>query len=51
MEFQYWKVESPKDFSLDNFPIFVYQGISGRVRQSLFYGIPIYEYPGILKLS
>ena len=48
----YWKVDKPEVFSSGNFPTFwnsppaVVEG-----RPTLFYGLPVHEYPGLIKVK
>ena len=46
---EYWKVDNPEDFVLDKFPTFIFR--SGYEKHHCFYGFPVYEYPGLLKVS
>ena len=46
-EVNYWKVDNPAVFSPDNFPVFIGYGEGG----PHFYGLPIEEYPGLLKVA
>ena len=48
-EVLYWKVDEPKNFSADRFPVFKHTGGSGG-RNDMFYGLPALEYPGLLKV-
>ena len=46
-ELNYWKVENSAEFTPDKFPVFIgYESENTR-----FYGLPIHEYPGLLKAS
>ncbi len=48
MESLYWKVEDPQRYSADNFPTIIGYGNESDLH---FYGTPILEYPGLLKVS
>jgi len=39
---------APEDFSKENFPVFI--GCMSDERKLNFYGIPIHEYPGLIKV-
>ena len=46
-ELNYWKVENSAEFTPDKFPVF----IGYESENTKFYGLPIDEYPGLLKAS
>ncbi|XP_064395322.1 peroxisomal sarcosine oxidase-like isoform X1 [Halichondria panicea] len=48
-EVLYWKAEEPKDFSWENFPAFICYTDSEDPYYHV-YGLPIYEYPGLVKI-
>lgn len=43
----YWKTDTPEDYSKENFPVFIAHYSDN---ESHFYGIPIHEYPGLVKV-
>lgn len=45
----YWKVNNPDQFSAANFPTFWYTESSASPHR-LIYGLPSYEYPGLIKV-
>ena len=45
----YWKVDTPEDFSKENFPAFL--GYVPEDGARYFYGLPIHEYPGLVKVG
>ena len=49
-EVLYWKVDSPEDYSPKNFPVLMARYTEGG-HLHLFYGLPIHEYPGLVKVS
>ena len=51
-EILYWKVENPEHFSIDSFPVFKEANMMAKGSiQQFFNGIPILEYPGLLKVK
>ena len=46
----YWKVDNPQHYSTDNFPVFYHAAEPGDSSQPI-YGISIYEFPELLKVS
>ena len=50
-EIAYWKVENPEHFSFSSFPVFIEVNMMDKESiQQFFNGIPILEYPGLLKV-
>jgi sarcosine oxidase/L-pipecolate oxidase len=47
-ELNFWKVEDPAVFTPDKFPVFI--GYTSDDHETHFYGLPIHEYPGLLKV-
>ena len=49
----YWKVEDPKAFSPKEFPTFWHcpPFPVDRGAHTRYYGIPVFEYPGLIKVS
>lgn len=45
-ELVYWQTKRPEDFSKENFPVF----IACDEDRNNFYGTPIHEYPGLIKV-
>lgn len=43
----YWKVDSPEHYSKENFPVFISYASANEFD---FYGLPIHEYPGLVKI-
>ena len=43
----YWKVDHPEHYSHKVFPTFAFYDD----RYNAFYGLPIYEYPGLVKVG
>ena len=43
----YWKVDSPELFSVENFPVIIFENERG----NFIYGQPIHEHPGLMKVS
>ena len=48
MEAVYWKADTPENFSKENFPVF---SVESSVFVCDFYGLPIHEYPGLIKVK
>ena len=44
-EVLYWKTRNPSDFSYDRFPTFLV-----KTRENQIYGVPVFEYPELLKV-
>ena len=44
----YWKAETPENFSKENFPVF---SVESSALVCDFYGLPIHEYPGLIKVK
>ena len=42
----YWRADNPEHFSKENFPTFIACSKEG----SDYYGLPIHEYPGLVKV-
>jgi hypothetical protein len=50
-EVPYWRVEDPEHFSIGSFPVFKVANMMDKENiQQFFYGLPILEYPGLLKV-
>ena len=50
-EIPYWRVENPEHFSVRSFPVFKEANMMDKESiQQFFVGIPILEYPGLLKV-
>ena len=50
-EIPYWRVESPEYFSIGSFPVFKEVNMIDKESiQQFVYGMPILEYPGLLKV-
>ena len=45
----YWKVDVPENFSKQRFPAFI--GYLTDDRTFGYYGLPIHEYPGLVKVG
>ena len=45
----YWKADTPENFSKENFSVFIAMSMS--LKDFDFYGIPIHEYPGLVKVK
>ncbi len=50
-EVLYWKTENPEYFSCDNFHTFIACVETAEGHKTYFYGIPIKEKPGLVKVS
>ena len=48
-ENNYWKVEDADLYSSDQFPVFI--GYDSSNEEMHYYGLPIEEYPGLLKVG
>ena len=51
IEVHYWMVDKPEAFSADIFPTFKGEYQVHGAEDVRFYGLPIIEYPGLLKVS
>ena len=50
-EILYWRVESPEHFAIGSFPVFKEANMMDKESiQQFVYGVPILEYPGLLKV-
>jgi len=43
----YWHAHNPEVFEASNFPVFIHQ----KEAKHYVYGLPIFEYPGLMKVS
>ena len=47
-EVNYWKVDEPKLFASDSFPVVMY---ADKEHELCYYSLPIEEYPGLFKVG
>ena len=47
----YWKTDSPEVFSSKRFPTFITYDADVDTKSMHVYGLPILEYPGLIKVS